>query len=804
MQATSERITSLCSSLGLNTPNGYIPSDDCQINLDELAFSIWRDDEAQRNVSAQCYQLSVFKKDFIPLLLTEGPLSYYALKALTAITYPPSPNAEEYDKHMNILADYKDKISYCPEVIAKVLEYCASIIENPRAEAALLNKAELAMTFIRNIAVIPCQPDVHERIFKIFDEQDLFEVIDLLKITRFGERKVKFAKIIADIFYGCFVPYLPLKKKDSEKPSALTSFLEEQKNQTRASSARHGHWDSFVTVKGKGRGYTVPLSVALSNKSTIPAGKHLVSRARPVEKKLRSPPFSQKAEEEAAKMINSPNFNIVFDLAFPRSFSAYDKSYSVHDQLHLVEMTKFFYDFSMIYGQELKVVPLASSNIISYFISMFTFFTDAPTLTIENITSIQAMNILCRTVSSLCSFLVHVIESDEVKLIDQQSAKDVVSRYAAEFESFLINFLCTKNLSKKSIDVQKDNIIALENLYNLYLVAEKKKLVRYKLSRRDEDANDDDPQADRIEEDISAFNSDFIVNKLSRRQGVLKPFFVILASPDDLDEEIVEAMTAMLKRFASNQQGLAHLFNLPYFYTINRIWNEKILEKSHIACFKELDAVLQDIVKKFFDFALIDKTMYIQLISGCDIMDLYDVEFMRRSKENEIHKSLGISQELSQELDNAIQEINEENRRKENSDSDDLDTKGFDIPQMPTREELYLKTFLQRKQKQQKKRKPRTPKRVLPDSNSDNEYDFEKEKNQLIEQKETRTKVISDTDSDSENLTLEDLKKHAMNSKSQKNASSQNNNSDDESNFGEVVVPDENVKSDSDMDLEDD
>ena len=69
MQATSERITSLCSSLGLNTPNGYIPSDDCQINLDELAFSIWRDDEAQRNVSAQCYQLGVFKKDFIPLLL---------------------------------------------------------------------------------------------------------------------------------------------------------------------------------------------------------------------------------------------------------------------------------------------------------------------------------------------------------------------------------------------------------------------------------------------------------------------------------------------------------------------------------------------------------------------------------------------------------------------------------------------------------------------------------------------------------------------------------------------------------------
>lgn len=808
MKASSERITSLCSSLGLNTPNGYVPSDDCQINLDELAFSIWRDDEAQRNVSAQCYQLGVFKKDFIPLLLTDGPLSYYALKALTAITYPPSANAEEYDKNMNILADYKDKISYYPDVIAKTLEYCANILENPRAESALLNKAELAMTFIRNIAVIPCPPDVHERIFKIFDEQDLFDVIDMLKITRFGERAGKFARIIADILYGCFVPYLPFQKQDVEKPSALASFLENQKSQTRMASSRHGHWDSSVTIKGPGKGYTISLSAALSKKSNIPSGKHLVSRARPVEMKRRIPPFSKTGEQNATKMINSPNFRVVFDLAFPRSFSAYDKTYSVRDQIHLVEMAKFFYDFSLKYEPELKVDSLASSKIIGFFVSMFTFFSDAPTLTIENITSIKAMHILCRTISSLCSFLVLVIEGDNAKLTDRQTAKEVVSRYAADFENFLVSFLCEKNLTKKSINVLKDNIIALEQLYKLYSVAEKEKLVRYKLSRRDEDADPDDPQADRIEEDISAFNSDIIVNKLARRQGVLKPFFIILSSPDDLDEEIVEAMTAMLKRFLSTQQGLAHLYCLPYFYTINKLWEDKTLEKFNSSQFKALDKVLQEIIKKFFESASIDKTMYIQLISGCDVMDLYDVEFLKRMKEKEINSSLGLSQELSQEITDILNEIDDDGKRNENHSSDDDDLKPFDIPQLPSREEFYLKAALRNKHKQPVKRKPRTVK-TKHQSDSEKEYD-EKEYSAIDkspppnENPIASNQNVSDSDSDSDNITLEDIRNEVM--KSQNQASSNDIPQKNDVESVSVILSKNDNKSDhdDDMELEDD
>ena len=729
MKASSERITSLCTSLGRHSQNKYIPSDDCQINLDELAFSIWRDDEAERNVSTQAYQLGVLKRDLIPILMLDGPLSYVALKALTAITYPPSPNADEYDKQMEILTEYKTECSFHPEVFAKVLEFCSSIIENPRAESELLNRAELAMTFIRNIAIIPSPPDVHERVFKIFDDSLLFDVIDMLKIVRFGDRAQKFARILAGIFYGCFAPYLPLKRKDKDKSSSvLAAFLEEQKNQTK--SSRHGHWGGSVTIKGKGRGYTIPISVALSSKNNLPAGKHLVSRRRPVDKEYEPPPFSKVAEQAAAKIISSSNFPIVFEKAFPRTFSAYERAYTVREQMNLVEMTKFFYDFTLNYGAEPKVNPLISPYVLTFFQSMLLFWMEAPTLTIEKYTSVTAMHIICKMISSLCSFLIRVIQSDTVRITDRQTACGVVSRYAADLENFLITLLSQKNLSKKTITMLKDNIIALEELYKLYEIAERNKLVRIKQSRRDEDADPDDQANDRIEEDISNFNSDVIVSRLSRRANVLKPFFIILSNYENLDDEIADAMTKMLRRFTKKNNGLAHLFNLPYFYVIFKLWEDKKLERSRSEKIKELDAVLQEIVKKFFEGAIEDKTMFIQLISGFDVNDIVDGEAEKKRKEDELNRKLGFTQEILDIL----------NDKPKNPDVDDSDAVE------PSHEDISIPDLYDAKE----------PENKSNDSINNKENEVTQEKSKIID------KIVSESESDSDlndNMSLQDLKK---------------------------------------------
>ena len=123
-----------------------------------------------RNVCTQAYELCVFKRDLIPVMQVGDPLSYVALKALTAITYPPGPTVEDYAKHINILASYKLEASLHPELFAKVMEYMASVIDAPIADDETLNRAEMAVTFIRNIVVIPSAPDIHERLFKILDE----------------------------------------------------------------------------------------------------------------------------------------------------------------------------------------------------------------------------------------------------------------------------------------------------------------------------------------------------------------------------------------------------------------------------------------------------------------------------------------------------------------------------------------------------------------------------------------------------------------------------------------------------------
>ncbi|OHT09654.1 hypothetical protein TRFO_21372 [Tritrichomonas foetus] len=773
MKASSERITSLCTSLGRQTAEGYIPADDCEINLDELAFSIWRDDEAQRNVSTQAYQLGVFKRDLIPILLLDGKLSYNALKALTAITYPPSSNVEELEKQMNILVDYKIECSFHPEIIAKVLEYCSPIIDNPRAESTVLNNAELALTFIRNIAVIPCQPDVHERIFNIFNDFLLFDVIDMLKIIRFGDRSEKFARIIAGIFYGCFVPYLPLRRfEKTGSSSILSSFLEDQKAQQVRSSSRHGHWGGSVTIKGKGKGYTVPLSVALNNKSPLPAGKHLTTRSRPVEKVQATPNFSKIAEQAAAKMISSQVFPLVFELAFPRTFSAYEKSYSVREQLHLVDMTKFFYDFTLKYGPEIKVNPLAHSKILDYFQSMFMFWMEAPTLSIEGVNSLQAMHSLCKLLSSLCAFLIYVIQSDNSKLTDKQVACQAVSKHAAEIENFLVTLLCQKNLTKKPISMLKDNIIALEQLYKVYQVAEQNKLVRYKLSRRDEDADPDDPDGDRIEENISAFNSDQIVGKLARRIGVLKPFFIVLSNYDSLDDEIVEAMTKMLKRFSMKPMGLAHLFSLPYFYVIFKLWEDKKLERSKSEYFKELDLVLQDIIRKFFFSALNDKTMFIQLITGLDQNDLYDAEMARRRKESQINSQLGLSQEVVDILNEPSQNVDGELVNVEQQFRIIIPDSFDDVP-LPSKQQVL----------------PKQP------SNINTPTLTEKMPTNTSENRTSNDRIVeSDSDSE-ENMSLEDLRK-AFLAKNNKNASENATNITNNNKVGSTesdIDDDENV-----------
>ena len=624
MKASSERISSICSSLGHDTPSGYVPSDDCQINLNELAFSIWHDDENSRDVCRQVFELDVYKRDFIPLLLIGEPISYIALKALTAVTYMPSNNADEYEKHVEILKKYKYETSFHPEIFAKVLEYTASVIENPRAEVNLLNRAELALTFIRNIAIIPSPPDVHEKITKIFVDSLLFEVIDSLKLIRFGDRAKKFARLIMGILYGVFVPYLPFKKSslneksnEPQKSDILRSFLNSKKSMIHTSS-RHGHWGGSVTVKGTGKGYTLPINLSLKGETPLPPGKHLRIKQRPIDVLKQVPIFSKDAEIAAAKVVSSSIFPLIFELAVPKAFIAYNKCCSAYEQLQFCEVSRFFMDYSLQYGAELKVNPLASKNLITFFQTTAMFWIESTKLEMDGVTSIQVTNVMCRLYYSLSSYLLGIINNSGPSEVS--NASTIISKYTSDIENYLIEYLSQNNLSKKTINMLKDCILALDALQTLYNAAQDNDMIKISTKYKDEDVNPNED--DRIYEDLNLFTSDMIVKRIIRKKNAIKPYFILLQNINILDDKVIIALTRVFKQFLAKKNGLAHLFRIWHFYIINKIWSENLITIDSSDAMRDLNEVLEEIVSSFFKVAMKDKNCFVLLLSGFEPYDL--------------------------------------------------------------------------------------------------------------------------------------------------------------------------------------
>jgi len=671
MNTPSERITSLCSTLGQKKGNDYMPSDDCQINLDELAYSIWRDDEAQRNVSVHIYDLGVFEKDFIPILLLEEPLSYIALKAMTACTFPFSPNVQDPSKHMSILQRYKQIVAYRPEVFARVLEYCASIIENPRAEQLILNKAELAITFIRNIVVIPSVSDVHQSIFRILDESLLFDVIVSLKLSRFGAREAKFSRLLAGILYGALCPFMPLSVEINEPSkssnSFLGSFLADQKKQQKVSS-RHSHWNTAITVKSKNHtGFTFngPINSSIILQPPSPNTFHIRSKARPIDTKPDKALFTQNAESIVSKIMESKNFFLVFRSALPRSFSAYDKSLSIKEQLQMVEMTTFFYEFCLKRGGKPKAYPIASPDLIKYFLSMTMFWLEAKLPNVDGVSLETAIQTLCSYFSSLCSYLVLLIQTSTDD-DDIRCACEAVSDFSSDIENILITILCQKTKSKTPLSMLKNSIVALERLYRMYSIAQDRRLVKKKVSRVEDEATATSAAYETNVETFSLFSSDMIISRLSRRQDVLIPFFTLLRNYETLGYEEIRALTLMFRRFCNHPNGLAHLFNLPYIYTIHHLLRDNKFTKSDDESNRELIIVLREIVSKFFFNVKKEHSILISVLAGVEPHELYNEEAIKRAEKKKFLNELGLSNDVVNLLETESHDTMNEIENKEN------------------------------------------------------------------------------------------------------------------------------------------
>jgi hypothetical protein len=242
----SKRITFLCSSLGkLNERNIYIPGDDCIVNLDELAHSVFKEDAVQRNVSAQAFQNGVFERDLIQIIHFDDDHSYTALKALAAFTTPLLHHVEQKEYHEGILLKYKKAIASNEKVISKRMSFLFPMMNNDHPSENDRNRSELVIVFLRNIALITSSSDIHERIMQIYSDNLVFQVLALIPVLRFGTRDRMICPYIACLLSGCFTPYLPLEKLN-QKESKLGSLLAELKKKEKPSP--HEKCGSTVSV----------------------------------------------------------------------------------------------------------------------------------------------------------------------------------------------------------------------------------------------------------------------------------------------------------------------------------------------------------------------------------------------------------------------------------------------------------------------------------------------------------------------------------------------------------------------------
>jgi hypothetical protein len=667
MQASQERISSLCSSLGTLSKSGqqYSLAEHYEVAFNELGYSIWHDDEVTRPVNTQVYELGIFKNDLIPALLLGGTPGRLALMNLTAITYPPRPNCEEYEKHISILQSYQFEVSLQPGVVNAVLDFASGMVERPDSNDSLLQPAELAFTFIRNIVVIPCDISIHDRLFAQLNDACLFEIIDSIRLVRLGDRCRKFARLICGILYGCFSPFLPLTCKSPPievENSLLAAAVAEQRRKPTRMGSRHGHWGSAITVKsGSGKGYTFSGAISLTEKVPLPDAKHLRIRARPIDLTKPTPIFTIVSEEAATRILGSRAFPDIFEFAFPKTFNGYDPAFTVREQLQLADMARFFMDFSVKFGTDLRAVPLGTPNVIAYFQSMALFWMDWSSVTIQGISALTGMQTVCRLLASLADYLCLIIQ-DCRRETDIQMVCDVVSHCAGDWENVLIAFLAQKNLTKKSFSMLRDNIVAIERLYKLYRVAQSQSLVRVRATPRDEDANPDaDGPGSRINEKFDIFNADFIVTRLTKKADILTPFFILLDHIDHVDDEGICAIARMLDRFTSKVEGMARLWRLPFFYVINKLWNDSHFQRRQGDAIEQLNNVFAEIVRKFCETARHDRTIMVQIIGVVDPDDIYDEEAIRQMQEAMLMEQIGISPEvLSMLTPRTSQKVNSE------------------------------------------------------------------------------------------------------------------------------------------------
>ena len=243
----------------------------------------------------------------------------------------------------------------------------------------------------------------------------------------------------------------------------------------------------------------------------------------------------------------------------------------------------------------------------------------------------------------MARFLAYVINEGK-RETDVHTACDVVSKSAATIEDVLVGFLAQKNLTKKPLSMLRDNIVAVERLFELYIVAEKHQLVRVKATARDEEAGD--VIDDRISEKLDSFTSDLIIDRLAKRQNILTPFFILLEHIDQVDDDALECVTKILEMFSKRRRGLAHLFRLPYLFVINKVWQDKAFERRADKIHDDLEQVFKTITQKFFESAQRDRTLFLEILTNVDQDDVYDEEAERRRQEEIASQRMGISQEI--------------------------------------------------------------------------------------------------------------------------------------------------------------
>jgi hypothetical protein len=384
-----------------------------------------------------------------------------------------------------------------PRVFATAMESLSPVLEAGTLTTESVNRAEMALTFIRNILIIDSDNATNMRVLEQLRGALFFELLASIQLTSLGNRARAFASAVVGVFSGCFGRFRSGATPASTGPdSRSTKWREMLQPHVDLTSARHGHWGgSFTQVRVErhaGDGGKMKIKERLVTQGSLtPHVAPARSKARPrIPDPPRGPFVPEWLHEIAVEICKTRLFIQAYEFSWPKDYNGQARSRRESEELRLADGISFFLEL-MVDAQlpEAGVRPLATERVVEYFTHVAEFWLSKTADRRDGVTRLQAQTRLIRLYTAFVDFLSLLVLREDMQ---NDPASVVVQNWSAQLQVGVLGMLSAGGIGRKPIRFLADAIKAIDSFVPLYQLGMAHELIQFEAKKVKSKAIDDE------------------------------------------------------------------------------------------------------------------------------------------------------------------------------------------------------------------------------------------------------------------------------------------------------------------------